>query len=492
MFNGNYNIVGAGTSDADGKKYKNVIHKAYFDPAPVKVTIDSFNPATGVVDATVTMFSESDSLSGDHFLLILTEDDISADNTHVTRAVIDQTINLTGAGNTASFSGTFTINSAWDQSHLHVIGIVQRQDKEVVQSGSSYQQPGFSVRAMVPFSRIKIGSQTSRSYQTDDITIINVGQTETFSIRVVIDSAPAGWTVDFSDSTGTTHTGPYSFGLAEQASTTFKTRVTPSSPGYVAYHLEISSPNLAKNLEVPLTFITDDVEVLVVDDDGGVDFENYVVSALDSSRISYGVWDLEAEKLSSAVADSMEILIWIVGQDYPTLDPTDRAFLEQHLDAGKGLFITGQDVGWDLNDSQSGNADVAFYHDYLHADFIRDDVNRYDVDDVPGDPVSDGIMLHIAGGDGADNQEYPSQIDPYDSNAVRIYSYHDQDWGAAIRSVDSTSGARIVYLAFGYEAIDNALDRKNLMRAAILWIENSIFRDDFERGNPNAWTFATP
>jgi len=113
------------------------------------------------------------------------------------------------------------------------------------------------------------------------------------------------------------------------------------------------------------------------------------------------------------------------------------------------------------------------------------------VDGVPGDPVSDGIMLHIAGGDGADNQEYPSQISPYDGDAVEILSYHGQAWGAAVRSIDSTSGARVVYLAFGYEAIDNAQDRKDLLRAGIKWLENNIFYDDFEDNDLSNWSYVT-
>ena len=35
---------------------------------------------------------------------------------------------------------------------------------------------------------------------------------------------------------------------------------------------------------------------------------------------------------------------------------------------------------------------------------------------MAGDPVSGGIDLVIQGGDGADNQEYPSDIDPADGS----------------------------------------------------------------------------
>ncbi len=469
MFNGTHNIVGASTADVQGGQYMDVIRSRYFDPAPVRVVIDSFDPATGGVSATVTMYSTDSALVGDHFHFILIEDDINDKDTHVTRDIISDTISLDGAGNTAVFSETFTIDPDWDQAKLHVVAIVQRQDKEIVQTGSSYDQPSFSVRAMIPFSRVKLGPSTE-AYQSDDVTIMNVGQTETFTISLVVDEAPPGWTVSFSDRVGTPHTDPLAFGLNEQGSTTFKANVTPASPGFIRYHFEVTSPNLAKSLEIPFVYITDDVDALLVDDDGGNDYEGYFTGALDDLGLTYGVWELSSAKLNDEVASAIDLLIWNVGLGYPSLDATDRAFVERHLDAGKSLFISGQDIGWDLNVRDSGNADVAFYEEYLHAEYLSDDVNRYDLDGVAGDPVSDGLILHIRGGDGADNQDYPSRIAPIDDDAVEIFSYTGEDWTAAIRSIDSVSRARVVYLAFGFEAIDNAEDRSALLGAAIEWL----------------------
>ncbi len=482
MFNGSHHIVGASLEDAQGGQYMDVIRSRYYDPAPVRVVVDSFDSTSGAVSATVTMYSTTDALTGpdDQFRLILIEDGITGENTHVTRAVISTPITLSGAGNAAPFSETFTIDPAWDPDQLRVVAIVQRQDKRIVQTGSSYDQPGFSVRAMVPFERTKIGPSTV-TFETPDLTLINVGRTETFTIGLVVDEAPPGWTAGFSDGTGNPHTDLWSFGLTEQASTTFKVSVTPGSAGYMRYHLEVTSPNLVKNLEIPFVFITDDVDVLLVNDDGGNDYGGYFTAAMEDIGLTYGVWNLSSTKLNDDVASAIDLLVWNIGLGYPSLDAVDRAFVERHLDAGKSLFITGQDIGWDLNDSQSGNTDVAFYESYLHAEYISDDVNMYDVEGVPGDPVSDGVTLHIRGGDGANNQDYPSRIAPVDSDAVEIFSYTGEEWGAAVRSIDSASDARVVYLAFGFEAIDNAEDRATLLRKAVNWLSLRYRREDWEQ-----------
>jgi hypothetical protein len=473
MFNGTHQIVGASIADVQGGQYMDVIQSRYFDPAPVRVVIDSFDPATGGVSATVTMYSTDYTLSEDFFHFFLIEDGVNAEDTHVTRAMISDRISLEGAGNEAPFNASFTIDPDWNQANLRIIGIVQRQDKEIVQTGSSYDQPTSSVRAMVPFSRVKIGPSSGVD-ETEYFTVMNLGQTGSFTIRIVIDLAPTGWTVDFSDSDGVSHVGPLSFDLNPQESTTFKANVTPGSAGYIQYHFEVTSPTLDKNLEIPFVYITDDVDALLVDDDGGNGYGHYFTAALDDVGLSYGVWDLSSTKLTDDVASATDLLIWNVGLGYPSLDATDRVFVAQHLDAGKSLFISGQDIGWDLVSGQSGNTDVAFYEGYLHADYISDDVNRYDIDGVTGDPVSHGLTLHIRGGDGANNQDYPSRVARIDNDGFEMFSYSGEEWGAGVRSVDSVSGAKVVYLAFGFEAIDNAEDRSALMGAVIDWLGPEI------------------
>ena len=42
-----------------------------------------------------------------------------------------------------------------------------------------------------------------------------------------------------------------------------------------------------------------------------------------------------------------------------------------------------------------------------------------------------------------------------------------------MRSYDSTSKALVVYLSFGFEAIDNPTDRAALMGAAVKWLQGS-------------------
>jgi hypothetical protein len=491
IFNGTQNVVGGDATIAAGGPYMALVGGAYFTPSPVRVDIDSLDVVTGAIQATVTMMSATDTLDNDHIRFVLTEDNVAGIHTHVTRDIVSDTISLTGQGSTATFNETFAINPAWIPANLHAVVFVQRTNKEVVQATASYAVPDYRVRAMVPFSSMQIGP-SSGVYEGDYFWVYNQGLSDVYTLSLVVDEAPPGWQATYCDEVGHCYVDPVQFTLGADESAGFHVNVIPTSRGTMRYHFEVTSPQMTAPLSIPFNYLTDDLDVLVVDDDGSETYEDYFTAALDASGLSYGVWSRADARLTAEAAQTYRYLVWFVGEAYPTLDVDDRAFLRAYLDDDRHLFVTGQDIGWDLNASGS-NDDPTFYHDYLHATYINDDTNLYYLNGVAGDPVSDGMLLHIQGGDGANNQAYPSAIAPYDADATEIFRYQG---GAtpigAIRSVDSGPGARVVYLAFGFEAIDNPTDRATMMDRALGWLQNRIFADGFEDATTSAWSLVTP
>ena len=132
-----------------------------------------------------------------------------------------------------------------------------------------------------------------------------------------------------------------------------------------------------------------------------------------------------------------------------------------------------------------------WYQNTLHASYVRDDTNIMDLDGVAGDPITDGLALHIAGGTGANNQQYPDEIDAADADATVILNYQG-DGGGAIRSEDSVSGAKLVYLGFGFEGISEAQARNDLLILSLDWLEGLVFRDGFESSDTSAWSVSSP
>lgn len=195
-------------------------------------------------------------------------------------------------------------------------------------------------------------------------------------------------------------------------------------------------------------------ETLVVDDDQGYNYEEYYQNAILSCGYTYDTWQVNIGSPSSSLLSQYSCVIWLTGDSWiDTLTFGERKTLEEYLDGGGCLFISGQDIGYDIGGT-------TFYKDYLHASYVRDDTNIYTLRGVSGDPIGDGLNIGILGGDGASNQQFPSEIEPADIYALPVFEYIGDGYGAI--HVD-TGFCKVVYFAFGFEAINTSSDRDLVM-----------------------------
>lgn len=197
---------------------------------------------------------------------------------------------------------------------------------------------------------------------------------------------------------------------------------------------------------------------LLVDDDTGDNYENWFESALDATGQEYDVWTVSGSG-SPTAADlaAYDRLVWLTGDDYgSTLTGSDQAALSTYLDGGGRLFLSGQDIGYDIGST-------AFYADYLHADFLADDTNSYV---LTGLDYLSGVDVNIQGGDGAGNQNYPSNITTA-NGSVAIFDYPSYAYGG-VAYQDETYA--VAYFSFGFEAINNQADRTEVMSRTLSWL----------------------
>ncbi|HNS50588.1 MAG TPA: S8 family serine peptidase [Anaerolineae bacterium] len=203
--------------------------------------------------------------------------------------------------------------------------------------------------------------------------------------------------------------------------------------------------------------------ILLVDDDANASYQTYFTAALNTLGRGFDTWTVYSQgSPSAATLQAHQVVIWFTGNDYSTtLTTTDIANLTTYLSGGGRLFITGQDIGYDINTN-------AFYANYLHASYIADDTN---VTTLIGTDVMAGADVTITGGDGASNQSYPSAIG-LGSGAVGLYDYTGTayTWGAL-----RWEGAyRVVYFSFGFEGISAAATRAAVMDKVLAWLEGGV------------------
>lgn len=229
-----------------------------------------------------------------------------------------------------------------------------------------------------------------------------------------------------------------------------------SAPGYSTVERSVSltgNQHQAFTLEpLPCT--------LLVDDDLTQNYQAYFQAALNTLGEDHDVWTVTSQgSPSAATLARYGRVLWLTGSDsQTTLTSADQTALAAYLDGGGRLFITGQDIGYDIGTT-------AFYQNYLHATFDSDDTN--DVS-LRGVGHWAGLNPIISGGDGANNQQWPSDISPR-TGAVAIMDYSNianLDAGVAFTSTTY----RTVYFAFGFEAISSATMRANVMARTLEWL----------------------
>jgi hypothetical protein len=459
----------------NGEPYRVVINGLLDDPSYFKITINSvdLSAPTGSINLDIEVMEDLPSIAGTYLRMSITEDNVtySASTYHnVNRDMLaDTPITVDQFGEIQNVQMNFALDPSWVQSNLEIVAFIQRDsDKQVMQSVSTAAiGDTYSMRYYALGDRAAMGPiYTAHSY--DFFRLYNFGTlSDNFHINVTMEG-PADWIANLCDDMmcyGPTVNAT----LAPGDYIDLFPDLVPLSSGYAVLTVTFTQngqPGIERTLKY--MFFTDDIEVLAVDDDGFEDYENYFTDALDYCHINYGVWDRNVAAPDAAMLSNFDIVVWWTGLSYPTLDASDRAALGAYMDAGKHLFVTGQDIGWELNDE--GGAAYLWYQQYLHAIFKNDDTNDYTLTGVAGDPVSYNLDLVIQGGDGANNQEYPDWIEAGDGTATNIYYYNTTGTPrmGAIRSDDGTN--RVVYLGFGYEAIDNPADRRMLMARVIHWL----------------------
>lgn len=466
--------MGAGADAVDGEEYRAVIEGLLDDPSYFKMTVNAFDLSapTGSIDLDIEVMEGGLDISRTFFRMSITESGLTYSgrpHDDVNRYMpVDQPITVNQVGQVQNIQLTFPMDPAWVEANLRIVAFVQDDsDHQVLASASSDPIPAYALGYYALGERQVVGPAGGR-FAYEPFRVYNTGTTADNYAVTLIAQLPAGWDASLTDGVtayGTSHSeflnpGEYFELYVDLAAT---------SPGFGSVAVEMTQDNWPHPFPRSLSYgyITDNVDVLLVDDDGPEAFEDYFAAALETCGRSYGIWNRNVSAPTAEVLGEFPLIVWSCGWTFPTVDEGDRTALASYLDAGGSLFITGQDIGWDMNDQ--GGAAYQWYRNYLHATFINDDTNDYTLSGVPGDPISNGLDITIQGGDGANNQQYPSDIDPADGSATVIWTY-DATRNGAIRA--ETGVYRVVYLAFGYEAINNATHRAEVLGRSLNWLQH--------------------
>ncbi|MBA7621063.1 MAG: S8 family serine peptidase [Calditrichaeota bacterium] len=219
--------------------------------------------------------------------------------------------------------------------------------------------------------------------------------------------------------------------------------------------------------------------LLVDDDDGANNVEHFYFESLDSLGMSYVYWSY-MDQGSPTDLSQYGTLIWLCEWSFPSLDEVDRATIGSFLAGGGNLFLSGQDIGWDLCDPgsdineyfDSGGDSKSWYETYLHSRYLADDATPNNepfilMTGIAGNPIGDGLSFEISQPGRSAEYQFPSVIDTL-PGAEAVFLYPTGEIGAALWSGTS----RVVYFAYGYEAITDPATRLAVMDRTLKWLND--------------------
>jgi hypothetical protein len=163
-------------------------------------------------------------------------------------------------------------------------------------------------------------------------------------------------------------------------------------------------------------------------------------------------------------------VIWILGTESTaedTFNATEQTKVTNFINAGGNLFLSGSEIGWDLDQQNNGRS---FYESTLLANYVADDAGTYTATANAGG-IFAGMSSFVFSNGSAFSQldgqlydvAYPDVIAPQ-PGAVSALTYSGGTGGTAAIQVQGTGGkGNIVMFAFPFEAITNATRRQDAM-----------------------------
>jgi N-acetylmuramoyl-L-alanine amidase len=162
------------------------------------------------------------------------------------------------------------------------------------------------------------------------------------------------------------------------------------------------------------------------------------------------------------------VVDWIAGEEqapFPALTSTDQTLLDNFMNAGGALLISGAGIGFTLQGTP-------FYTDTLRAAFVSDAANTYTFNSVAGS-IFDGLgaIRFDDGAHGTYDVDWPDAFNPLGPAAAALV-YNNAAGSAALQYADGCS--RLVYSGVPLETIYPAATRRAVIGRAIEFLSACV------------------
>lgn len=198
---------------------------------------------------------------------------------------------------------------------------------------------------------------------------------------------------------------------------------------------------------------------------------DYSVQMADALNGADGNLGIDTASNESVIAgqvdlDDYDAVFWILGEESSaddTFNGTEQNIVSNYLTQGGSLFVSGAEIGWDLDNLNNGRT---FYNNTLRASYVSDDAGTYQAQGTAGG-IFAGVNLTFDDGDQFYDVNFPDVIAPTSgSTAALTYS----GGGTAAVQFNNTQ-QRLVMMGFPFETITDASVRTTVMERVLEYFE---------------------
>jgi hypothetical protein len=307
--------------------------------------------------------------------------------------------------------------------------------------------------------------------------------TEEFEFTLTSD-APTGWTGSFLIN-GVEYTGQTLYSVNQTAPEQITIKVVPgSTPAFATYTLEIRSttyPNA--DIRKQMVYVMNGITDLIITSTGSwgdgemYDFDQDFIDGMNYAQNQAFAMvnaDLMVKSGNAGFLNEVNNIYFHIGWRFPSINEDQAAALMQFLDNGGNLFISGQDIAWDImsGDGYGGNNAKNLFSNYLNASYQNDGgTSNTQLTPVPEDAIF-GNMNSSAITDIFSGNFYPDQILAM-NGALPVFRYNNLT--AKTGGIRFDNGTfKTVYLCIDLAMVADPDVRKEILKRTHDWFYATV------------------
>jgi len=257
----------------------------------------------------------------------------------------------------------------------------------------------------------------------------------------------------------------------------------------------VNSRGLSKATPVLAATVGKSSEVLIVE---GFDRESGTTNTHDYMRqhaqayyaLGYSIGSATHQAVAEGKMNlsAFRYVDWLLGDESSattTFSVPEQTAVQNYLQAGGRLLVSGSEIGWDLVAKGSAE-EAAFYHDYLKSDYIADAPLGKSGVYYQAEPVTDGIFEGLApfwfddGSYGTFDVDWPDAIGPINGSRMELSfsGVNPLNGGCALSYSgtfgQSTTQAKLVMLSIPFETIYPAAARTAVLEKIQAFFNSTV------------------